>query len=35
VIAGAGHAPNYSAADPLMRVIRPFLRAKRPERFAG
>lgn len=35
VIAGAGHAPNYSAADQLMRVIRPFLRAKRPERVAG
>lgn len=35
VIAGAGHALNYSAADQLMRVIRPFLRAKRPERAAG
>lgn len=35
VIAGAGHAPNYSAADQLMRAIRPFLRAERPERATG
>lgn len=26
VIAGAGHALNYTAADELMRIIRPFLR---------
>jgi 2-hydroxy-6-oxonona-2,4-dienedioate hydrolase len=35
VIPGTGHAPNYSAADQLMRVIRPFLRAERPERATG
>jgi 2-hydroxy-6-oxonona-2,4-dienedioate hydrolase len=27
VIPGKGHAPNYSAPDELMRVIRPFLSA--------
>jgi 2-hydroxy-6-oxonona-2,4-dienedioate hydrolase len=27
VIPGKGHAPNYSAPDELMRIIRPFLRA--------
>ena len=26
VIPGAGHALNYTAADELMRIIRPFLR---------
>jgi pimeloyl-ACP methyl ester carboxylesterase len=36
VIPGKGHALNYSAADELMRVIRPFLRSPadghRPDR---
>jgi 2-hydroxy-6-oxonona-2,4-dienedioate hydrolase len=27
VIPGKGHAPNYSAPDELMRILRPFLRA--------
>ncbi len=30
VIAGAGHALNYTAADELMRIIRPFLREGGP-----
>jgi hypothetical protein len=29
VIPGAGHALNYSAADELMRMIRPFLHLPR------
>jgi pimeloyl-ACP methyl ester carboxylesterase len=35
VIPGTGHAPNYSVPDQLMRIIRPFLRAERPERATG